>query len=408
MFISKEKKYLYYYLLFLFFLTLYYLSALNIVETYNAMTEWLINYQGGFVRRGFLGEILFRISKFLEIDLKFSILLVQLATYGTFYYLIFRLVENIEIGHLFLFIIFSPLFLFYPIAELEALGRKEILVSILFLSISIFFRDNKNYKLLLFLFGSIIVLLTHEIIVFYIFNFLVFFLLLNKNNSLIFNIKITFVFIIFIIFTLIVFFNEYSISMKEIMCSSLIKNFDIRCGFQTHYVANPINTYIGEVHWKSSHLLRNSIIYFLGFGPLLILSLFLKFNKNKYNHFITKIPIVIILLCFSVLNLLIFLISVDTGRYFHLAYSNSFIFIFGLIYNQIILIDENKLIYFEKKYLPKKKYLLFLILFFTSFSWSPKATFGEDIGSIPIYRTIEKMPIFFKNIKKIRFKKVMN
>ena len=402
----REKSYLYYYLLSLFFITLYYLSALNIVETYNAMTEWLINYQGGFVRRGFLGEILFRISKFLEIDLKFSILLVQLTTYGTFYYLVFKLVKNIEIGYLFLFIIFSPLFLFYPIAELEAIGRKEILVSILFLSISIFFRDNKDYKLLLFLFGSIIVLLTHEIIVFYFFNFLVFFLLFNKNNSLNFNIKIIIVFIIFIIFTSKIFFNEYPIFMKEMMCESLIQNFDVKCGFQTHYVANPIDTYINEVNWKSTHFIRNSLIYLIGFGPLLIFSFFLKFNKNVCNYLFINFPIIILLLCFSIINLLIFFISVDTGRYFHLAYSNNFIFIFGLIYNKIILIDYKKIKIIETKFLPKKKYLLFLILLITSFSWSPKATFGEDIGSIPIYRTIEKMPIFFKNVKKIRYKRV--
>ena len=38
--------------------------------------------------------------------------------------------------------------------------------------------------------------------------------------------------------------------MKENMCLSLIENFSIKCGFQTHYVANPIGTYIGEVDWK--------------------------------------------------------------------------------------------------------------------------------------------------------------
>ena len=44
-------------------LSVYYLMGVNIVSTYNAMTEWVINYQGGFVRRGLIGEIIYQISK---------------------------------------------------------------------------------------------------------------------------------------------------------------------------------------------------------------------------------------------------------------------------------------------------------------------------------------------------------
>ena len=31
--------------------------------------DWLINYQGGFVRRGFLGEIFYQINYFTKIDI---------------------------------------------------------------------------------------------------------------------------------------------------------------------------------------------------------------------------------------------------------------------------------------------------------------------------------------------------
>ena len=81
--------YLSYYFIFLFIITFYYLLTLNVVETYNAMTEWLINYQGGFVRRGLFGEALFKLSQHLNLDLKFSILITQIILYGTFYYFIY-------------------------------------------------------------------------------------------------------------------------------------------------------------------------------------------------------------------------------------------------------------------------------------------------------------------------------
>ena len=32
-------------------------------------TDWLINYEGGFVRRGLLGQIIFELSKFFNIKL---------------------------------------------------------------------------------------------------------------------------------------------------------------------------------------------------------------------------------------------------------------------------------------------------------------------------------------------------
>ena len=36
----------------------------------NAISEWLINYQGGFVRRGFFGEFFAQISLFIKIPLR--------------------------------------------------------------------------------------------------------------------------------------------------------------------------------------------------------------------------------------------------------------------------------------------------------------------------------------------------
>lgn len=401
-----KNSYFSYYLVFLFIITFYYLLTLNVVETYNAMTEWLINYQGGFVRRGLLGEILFKISQFLNLDLKFSILIVQISLYGAFYYLIYRLIKELKLSKLLLFIIFSPVFLFYPVAELEALGRKEILVSILFLIISIFFSENLRIKIFVFFLGSLVVLFTHEIIVFYFLNFLIFFLILNKRNLLVLNIQILSIFLFLISATAVIFFNNYTYIMKEDMCLSLVENFSIKCGFQTHYVANPIVTYIGEVNWKLNHYFRNSILYILGFGPFVIFSLFLKFNKDKCNPIFLNIPVVVLLIIFSIVNLLIFFISVDTGRYFHLAYTNIFIFIFGLIYKNIIYINYENLNKFEQQYLPNNKIIFILLFFFISFSWSPKATYGEDFGSFPIYRSIEKIPNFYQNLKKFRVKKV--
>lgn len=58
------------YIVFLFLLSSFYLSAVYLSPVNNAMSEWVINYGGGFVRRGLVGEIIFQLSIFFKIKLR--------------------------------------------------------------------------------------------------------------------------------------------------------------------------------------------------------------------------------------------------------------------------------------------------------------------------------------------------
>ena len=49
-------------------------------------TDWLINYEGGFVRRGLLGQIIFNLSKFLNFQIKFIMLFFQIAIYSIYFF----------------------------------------------------------------------------------------------------------------------------------------------------------------------------------------------------------------------------------------------------------------------------------------------------------------------------------
>lgn len=387
---------LYFYLI--SFTTIFYLTSLHL-NLSNAMTEWLINYQGGFTRRGFFGEILFQIAVFFDLELKKLILFVQCSIYSIFFYLLYSLIKELERYILIYLSIFSAIFLFFPLAELEALGRKEVLVSILMLSLVLMKNKSFNFKISFMLVGGIFILLTHEIIFFHILYFVIFLIIDNKNNYFSNNLKIILFLIFFIICGWLLFKNVYTLEMKNEMCRSLKENLDVLCGFQTHYVANPISTYMGEVGWRPINYFRNFFIFFVGFGPLLILSLFTNFNIKNVNSFFSKIPLFFLILILIIPSLLIFFLSVDTGRYFHLSYSMTFIFFFGLKFNDLIIIDYKKLSYFEKKIFPSSKIFSFLIIFLICFSWNPKATYREDLGSIPIYRTFQKLDIFIITLK---------
>ena len=43
--------------------------------------DWLINYQGGFIRRGFIGELLFKVHTFLSLNLDVIVLFFVIFLY---------------------------------------------------------------------------------------------------------------------------------------------------------------------------------------------------------------------------------------------------------------------------------------------------------------------------------------
>ena len=66
------------YIIFLFLLSSYYLSAVYLSTVNNAMSEWVINYGGGFVRRGLIGEFIFQISSISNVNLRDCFLIFQI------------------------------------------------------------------------------------------------------------------------------------------------------------------------------------------------------------------------------------------------------------------------------------------------------------------------------------------
>ena len=131
-------------------------------------TDWLINYEGGFVRRGFLGQIIYQISLVTKINFKDILLLFQIIGYLLYFGLITRFLQKIKINFFWILLIFSTISFLYPFAELEATGRKDIYVILLFsIFVLISFR-NLNECILFFLVIFTISSLIHEISFFYL------------------------------------------------------------------------------------------------------------------------------------------------------------------------------------------------------------------------------------------------
>ena len=365
-------------ILFLFANFFFFQKYNNLVEW--TISEWLINYQGGFTRRGLLGEIAFQLSKFLSITVRETILVLQILTYILFFYLIFNFIKDISKNLIIIFSIFSPLFILYPIAEVEVLGRKEIFVFISFILVanicSLKILQKKHY----FYFSIILTIccLIWEGVVIY-FSFFIFLFFLQNNFILDkkFILKLFLSLIPFLVcFYLIVLFRLDSESLKN-MCDSINE-----CYGAMTYLNRDLSSNISEVSSKFqiSYLFRYVIIFLVGFFPLMLLIFYSKFDtriklKNKNNFSI------IFFLVFAP-SFIFYYIAQDWGRWIHISYSLSLLTYLFCIKNNIITLDKTRINF---SILKNKFIVVFLFILF-SFSWSPKTLMNEDVGSIPIYR----------------------
>lgn len=156
--------------------------------------DWLVNYHdGGFKRRGLSGSFFFIIQDLTGINLKTLVFSTQMVLYFLFFFLIGKILYKKTVSILFLSLILSPLtFLFY-LNDPHIVGRKEILLYLIF-AYFIYLKDQKKFKgyrqylVYLFLF---IGTLFHEIFIFYMPYFLLASYLFDgkikiKENTLLF------------------------------------------------------------------------------------------------------------------------------------------------------------------------------------------------------------------------------
>ena len=142
---KKESKIFFLYLSFLFLCASIFLFNKHTVGNDSTMSEWLINYQGGFTRRGLLGEIAFKLAFLFESKIRFFVFLFQIFFYLIFLILTFNFIKKIELNFLLRLALYSPIFLLFPIGEIESLVRKETVIFILFI-IFLYLSSNKYHE----------------------------------------------------------------------------------------------------------------------------------------------------------------------------------------------------------------------------------------------------------------------
>ena len=390
---NNENKFFFFYLLFLFFSASIFLFNKHTVGNDSTISEWLINYQGGFTRRGLLGDLAFNLALLFEAKIRFVIFLFQLFFYLTFVILTFNFIKDIKINFLSRLALYTPIFLLFPLGEIESLVRKEtviFIIFIIFLSLASKKYNEKYCNYYIFFIFPISFLIWEPVIFFFPFIFFILYLKNYKKTVAKTFFKTLTISIPSVIVFLLVILNPLSKVGHDKMCQELMSLFQEHCYMSLSLLGSK-STILQQfmTSYKIEYIVRYILIIIVGFLPLFILSANSKLYKNKTNLFFKFksffTPLIILLSPVPIL----FAAMYDWGRVVNIAYTFSILTFFYLIKNDYFHLKEGHFYLSIKKIFNDKKYY-YITFFIFCFCWNVKTVISDRVGSFPIYRIITK------------------
>ncbi|SDB22170.1 hypothetical protein SAMN03097699_0160 [Flavobacteriaceae bacterium MAR_2010_188] len=357
--------------------------------------EWLINYSGGFTRRGLSGYSIGLLSELFNVSQNNIVKVIQIVLYLIFQLLLIMNVWKRRINFWILIILFSPATLLFPILDNNAVGRKEILLLILFgLFIFQIRKTNKQNFTMPILIGILLTISTffHEIVIFYLPYFILANLIFHKE----FSKQFLFTSIILVIGPIISIIPIYFFGKEipnGIICQDLISQ-NLHPSICEGILSWPANYSVKDALKViiSKHYIKTyGYCFILAIIPYLF---FFKILSNKPKMF----KIYILLLCSAYMfTIPLFLLAIDWGRWLNIH------FILTLfICLQLLDKKDRKLsnlskwmdceISIPKIIKPKTIYLNNLIVIILTFlyinTWKMKH-FGDFSAFTPIHKKIE-------------------
>ena len=374
------------YLLFLFLFGVFFLYHKHLVGNDSTISEWLINYTGGFTKRGIIGQICIWFAENLNLSLRFVIFIFQTIILFIYFCLLFLFFKKVNVNKMMLLSIFSPIFILYPIAEIEVLARKELFIFSFLLTYLLI--KNKNFKSSIVFFVLPVCILIWEPVVFF-FPFLIALEIINNKykNTKEILFRGIYIFIPSIIVVIYIILNPISVENHGIMENYLKTNFNENCymscallksKFTIYQQFNPLSVYNFEV------VIRYILIMIIGFGPLLFLSYYSTLKLKKlffFDNFNSLFTPQLILLSPV---LLLFAMGYDWGRWVNISYVFANLFYFYLYKNNLISLN---IIYpsILKKILNNRRFFIIVFIIFC-FGWNQKTAITGDVASFPGYR----------------------
>lgn len=376
------------YLIILLVFSYFFLFTKHQVGNDSTISEWLINYEGGFTKRGLIGQIAIEISRLFNLNLRITILFLQSFVCSIYFILLFDFLKNLKLEKIVILSIFTPIFILYPVAEIEVLARKEIIIFSLYL-IYLLVPNGNIWKIFSFIvFTSISMLIWEPVIFFFPIIFLLEIIEKNIENYNVHFYKILFLFVPSLIIASIFIFDPLNEIEWNMMASILKSEFNQNC-YMSCFLLKSKSTIIQQFQGNyGSYSLEVFIRYFfiilIGFYPLFTLiknSKINNYNLILFKHFGSFSKI----LLFSLTPvILLFAMGYDWGRWVNISYIFLLIIFFQLLKHRRITINyenlKNTFIYKLKR----KTFIFFFVIF--CFGWNPKTVITGDVASFPGYR----------------------
>ena len=236
-------KYFKFYLVSLFFFSVIYLINKHDVVNDSTISEWLINYTGGFTKRGIIGQISILTANYFESNLRDVVLIYQIILIGVYLFLVHKLTLNLKTNRIIVLSLYTPIFLLYPVAEIEVLARKEVFIFCIFI-IYIFLNSSISQNLYKLFFLPIAILIWEPVILYFLFFFAVDII---KNNVEKINKKFFLSLFCYVPSVLIAFYialNPISPEGHEVMVNYLKVNFNENCGIACIFLKSKSTIYM--------------------------------------------------------------------------------------------------------------------------------------------------------------------
>jgi len=376
---QNEIKYINYYLISMFFFSAIFLFEKHNVGNDSTISEWIINYQGGFTKRGIVGQIAILISEQLNIHLRKSILIFQILTVGIYYLLLKKFFINIQFNKIIILSIFSPVFILYPVAEVEVMARKEYFLFIFYL-IYLFIDNNKYKDLYKLIILPLLVLIWEPVIFFFPFWFLIDSLNYKKKLNFNYFLFSAFKYLPALLIGLYIATHPISESNHLRMASYLKENFNEDCYMSCALllskssIQDQYNAVFELLSLKV--LIRYGLIIIIGFLPMFAMIYFV------------GLPLSLIMMLISFVSfpmVILFSMMTDWGRVVNMFYSFSILTFLSLYKNKILNFDNFNKDKFDNIVMKNKK-IFFIIFIVFSFGWNPKTSMTGDIATNPLWK----------------------
>ena len=358
----------------------------------------LINYDGGFIRRGLLGEIITSLSLNFNFEIKNIFTFFHIFNYLIFFYLNYLLLNIFRKNFLFYFFIFSPLYFFYPLIAVttkfaEFIIQREIYVITFFLIYTYLCLNIRNRNINFLIGITILIFLSflYELtILCFPFFFTIYYIFLKRNE---YQIKFYEIFISSLFCLLIIVFHllNYGESNIELIVENLNKNFnfnyrsdDLLYSWLNKDISKQIIFFIDG--FKINYILR----YIFYAHPILLL-IFINFKFVKDKIFLFLFIASISLFC------ILFSIATDWARFIHILYTLSLItFTFYHTKNSQDIFLKSGNLFLEKFKVSQNFASTFVIIY--CLIWNLKHTYWQNHLSFAFLKIFQQNMLYFNEL----------